>query len=511
MLKEKIFYRDELPVNVITANIEEYPIHFHDDIELIFVIEGSVILRNGYYINTLHQGDMFAINDREMHSLERTDEDNMVMMIQMDLTYFCRYYENLKNSFFVTDNDEEHDESTDALKSILARIMMEVIQKGYGYEDKVIESAHNLIGILMSDFQYFVMDDGRFKNEKKKKENKILSGRLTRITDYMYDNYNRKLTLGEIAEREHLSIYYLSHIIKEATGLSFQDLLSYIRVEESEHLLLGTDKRIGAIAEETGFSAVRYYIKHFENWFGMHPLEYRKKYINKIFTREIDAKYTLSKPTDIEAAIKRQAKEVYVDYMDKKNVKPTLVDIDINDDQAEVIKETPALEEIMDRPANAVLAGLYMRLISMSENIIASGNNYIVTTPSKFPGPMDSMTALFYNFDEKVGDSLKEITEQEELLQIVRRYDREAEFLLRSNGLNGEYRILRCRMDSDNIEKRIEKAIDPSRRFDARQALLDEIAVEPSVSTEYLTCSGSATIRSKTKGMGAELILIDRK
>ena len=47
MLKEKIFYKDELPVNVITANIKEYPIHFHDDMEVVYVLEGSLILRNG--------------------------------------------------------------------------------------------------------------------------------------------------------------------------------------------------------------------------------------------------------------------------------------------------------------------------------------------------------------------------------------------------------------------------------------------------------------------------------
>ena len=76
--------------------------------------------------------------------------------------------------------------------------------------------------------------------------------------DYMYENYERKLTLSEIAENEKLSIYYLSHIIKEATGLSFQDLLSYIRVEESERLLLESGKKIGAIAEEMGFSALLY-------------------------------------------------------------------------------------------------------------------------------------------------------------------------------------------------------------------------------------------------------------
>lgn len=138
----------------------------------------------------------------------------------------------------------------------------------------------------------------------------------------MYDNYYRKLTLSEIADREHLSIYYLSHIIKEATGLSFQDLLSYIRVEESEKLLLGTNKKIGAIADETGFSAVRYYIKHFEQWFGMHPLEYRKKYIGKIISREIEAKYRKASPAQIENAIRKQVKGVYADYADRLKAKP---------------------------------------------------------------------------------------------------------------------------------------------------------------------------------------------
>ena len=49
MLKEKIIYKDELPINVVTASIDEYPIHFHDDMEVVYVLEGSVILRNGYY------------------------------------------------------------------------------------------------------------------------------------------------------------------------------------------------------------------------------------------------------------------------------------------------------------------------------------------------------------------------------------------------------------------------------------------------------------------------------
>ena len=126
MLKERIVYKNELPVNVITANIEEYPIHFHDDMEVVYVLEGSVIMRNGYYTYTLRQGDIYILNDREMHSFESTGEDNMVMMLQLDLTYFSRYYDNLKNNFFVTDTEDDNDESLDVLKNILARICLDI-------------------------------------------------------------------------------------------------------------------------------------------------------------------------------------------------------------------------------------------------------------------------------------------------------------------------------------------------------------------------------------------------
>lgn len=511
MLKEKIVYKDELPINVITANIEEYPIHFHDDMEVVYVLEGSIKLRNGYYTYNLKQGEIFILNDREMHSFESTGEDNMVMMLQMDLTYFSRYYDNLKNNFFVTDMEDDSDESLDVLKNILARIMMEVLQKGYGYEHKVIESTHNLIACLMSDFQYFVMEDGKFKNESKNKGNKILAGRLNRITDYMYDNYNRKLTLSEIADREHLSIYYLSHIIKEATGLSFQDLLSYIRVEESEKLLLGTNKKIGAIADETGFSAVRYYIKHFEHWFGMHPLEYRKKYIGKIISREIEARYTRCSPAKIEEAIRHQVKGVYADYADKLKIKPVIIDVDVYDDYAEVKKGEPELAAIMDREVNSVLAKPYKALMDMGENLIASGNKYVITTKCKYPGALDSLSILLYNFDDNIFNALQKISTDNDLLRLARNFEGESEFLVRCTGLSGEFRILRYRLERDNIIRQIEEKGVEKGEESVRDSIISKILTEPAVSAAVYTSSDAMSIRSIFKGIGAELILIDSK
>ncbi len=59
------------------------------------------------------------------------------------------------------------------LRNILAEIMMEILQKGQGYEHKVIESTHNLISCLISDFCYVVNEDGKFQNETGGKTSKI--------------------------------------------------------------------------------------------------------------------------------------------------------------------------------------------------------------------------------------------------------------------------------------------------------------------------------------------------
>lgn len=511
MLKEKSIFKDELPVNVVVANISEYPIHFHDDMEVVYVLDGTVILRNGYYTYTLKQGDIFILNDREMHSFTSTGEKNMVMMLQLDLSYFSKYYDNLKNNFFVTDMDDDSDESLEILRNILARIMMEILQKGYGYEHKVIEKTHNLIACLMSDFQYFVMEDGKFVNEARNKGNKILAGRLNRITDYMYDNYSRKLTLNEIANREHLSIYYLSHVIKEATGLSFQDLLSFIRVEESEKLLLGTNKKIGAIAEETGFSAVRYYIKHFETWYGMHPLEYRKQFTGKVISRETAAKYTRSTPAEIEEAIRRQVKGVYTDYINNQKANPVIVDVNMQDEYADRREMTWELKELMERENMKPMAGPYELLRSLGETVIASGRNYIVTTASKYPGNLQNLSILVYNFNEEVETDLKNTDSKEVTFDIIRKYDEEMEFLIRCAGLSGEFKISRYKMFRGKAVSDLEDAVKPHAVYSRREELVRQWTSLPVIEFGQLTSSDTLSLRSTLKGFSAELLLVDKK
>lgn len=509
MLKEKNFYKEGLPVNVITANIMEYPIHFHDDIEVVYVLDGSVGLKNGYYSYVLNQGDIFILNDREIHSFQHTDQPNMVMMLQMDTSFFTKYYGNLKNSFFVTDMKNEDDENLEALRNILGRLMLDILDKGYGYEYKVIEGTHNLLANLLANFQYFTMENGKFVNEAKNIGNKVLAGRLNRITDYMYENYSRRLTLNEIADMEHLSIYYLSHVIKEATGLSFQELLSFIRVEESEKLLLGSSKKIGAISEESGFSAIRYYIKYFTKWFGMHPQEYRKKYTGNVSSREIHAQYILSKPDEIKKAIKNQTKDIFV--LDNQEKGSTLTIISLDLDQPRKLKKPTenGIAALFEKNGMIPAAFAYKMLTALNEHIIIEEDNYIISRPHKSNSDKEAFSILFYNNSDKIKEMTEKGLTMEETLEELRSFNDRAEILIKISGISGEYQMSRYKFSKDNILMSYKVKLGNTHSVSKREKLTNRWAMTPTVSFSTITAVDTLSIQSHLTGFGAELILID--
>ncbi len=509
MLKEKNIYKEGLPVKVITANIMEYPIHFHDDIEVVYVLEGSVGLKNGYYSYVLNQGDIFILNDREIHSFNHTDQPNMVMMLQMDLAFFSKYYGNLKNSFFVTDMKDEDDESLEALRNILGRIMLDILDKGYGYEYKVIEGTHNLIANLLANFQYFTMEDGKFVNEAKNIGNKVLAGRLNRITDYMYENYSRRLTLNEIADQEHLSIYYLSHVIKEATGLSFQELLSFIRVEESEKLLLGSNKKIGAISEESGFSAIRYYIKYFTKWFGMHPLEYRQKFTGNVSSREIHAQYNLSKPDEIKKAIKNQTKEIFSSDNQEKGSTLTIVTLDLDQPRKSKRPVENGIEALFEKNYMLPAAFAYKMLTALNEHIIVEEENYIISRPHKSNYDKEAFSILFYNNTEKIKEMMETNPTVDGMLDSLKSYDDRAEILIKITGMTGEYKMSRYKFSKENILMSYKVKLGNSHSISKREKLSNRWAMTPTVSFSTITAVDTLSIQSHLNGFGAELILID--
>lgn len=104
--------------------------------------------------------------------------------------------------------------------------------------------------------------------------------RMERIITYVQDNYAKKITLQELADREGLSTSYISHLFKDHLNKSFQSFLNDLRLERAIFLLKNTNMKVIDICIESGFSDSKYLSQAFINLFGMTPREFRNQYQN---------------------------------------------------------------------------------------------------------------------------------------------------------------------------------------------------------------------------------------
>lgn len=274
MRREYIEYLPELPLKVSKVNIEEYPIHWHDSIEILFVLKGNikVSIESGTY--EVEEGEIEIINCDESHSI-KSEVYNEVLMFKIDPNFFEKYINDIRNIAFYTNSSDEgaqEEEKYYELRKYLSIIICEIIQKQDKYEDFIEDTLVELLYHLINNFHQLIYE------KEDLKENEEQFERYDRIVRYIYNNYKNKISLQDIAKKEFLSSYYLSHEIKNTVGYSFKDFLNLTRVEESVKLLLDTDKSISEISEELGFSHIRYFNKHFKRHYKCTPMQYRKKH-----------------------------------------------------------------------------------------------------------------------------------------------------------------------------------------------------------------------------------------
>lgn len=289
MLNKRVEYSSKTPIRAYVSRIYEQPVHNHqDDLEIIVVLKGSVKEIIGYRTILLKEGEVMIINDRDIHGTYETEEENLVLTIHINTAYFKKFNPAAYGEFFLMAatylNDRRYDRPVEELRDKLFDIAKAQITQSSS-DEKMDTLGKELLAMLLENFQYFYYSTavgGYFINRYEGKNNQAQAARIRSLMYYLWENFNQKITLQEYADENHINMYYLSHVIKESTGLNFQDMLNFIRVEESEPLLLDTDKKISEIAFDCGFSATRYYVKHFERWFNVSPEEYRAKHLSRV-------------------------------------------------------------------------------------------------------------------------------------------------------------------------------------------------------------------------------------
>jgi AraC family transcriptional regulator len=102
------------------------------------------------------------------------------------------------------------------------------------------------------------------------------------------DNFNKKLTLEELAGVAGMSKFHFCRAFNRHCGMSPMKFVSHIRIQRSLDLLKRNEMSISMIADAVGYKDPGNFIRHFKRLIGSTPSAYRNNSDNE--TREIAPK-----------------------------------------------------------------------------------------------------------------------------------------------------------------------------------------------------------------------------
>lgn len=99
---------------------------------------------------------------------------------------------------------------------------------------------------------------------------------IAEAAEYIYFNYDKNITLEQVADKFNMSKSHFSKRFKIVTGFGYKEYLISVRIKEACDMLLNTDKTITDIAFECGFNDSNYFGDAFRKAKGVSPHKYRK-------------------------------------------------------------------------------------------------------------------------------------------------------------------------------------------------------------------------------------------
>lgn len=265
----------------IPAFFPSYPLHWHDEMELIYISGGQgmiTIQSHSYLVKT---DDMIIVPPQIIHSIEQYADSQMTyfnILFQFSLLHYsvndACYEKYFKPLYCHTRLPSLYLNVETELNRLMRPHIMYLIEnrkKCDAGDELMVKS--NLFAIMHYINQYSTAASGAelsLKNNYDKLKNLLV---------YIQSNYNRPITVRDAAAICGFSPSHFMKLFKELTGKSFSQYVIDYRLEIAARQLIETTDKIIDLSENVGFHNVSYFTRAFHSKYGETPSAYRNHYI----------------------------------------------------------------------------------------------------------------------------------------------------------------------------------------------------------------------------------------
>lgn len=264
----QVMKRDNYEIFYYKESKPAVEVHHHDFYEVYYLLDGKISYWVDGEIYNLKRGDMLLINPMILHRpllQESAVYERIVLWIEKSFLENLSKNSPLNKCFYkklniIHPNAATRAELIDKLSTIIK-------------ESNSTEYASNIYadGALMQ----FLAELNRIAVKRAESTKKVTSKKLiSNVLDYINNNYNKEITLENLANKFYISKYHLSHEFSHFVGTGVYRYIMLKRLLEAKRLLLN-----GSTAKETcllcGFKDYANFYRAFKSEYGISPKEFK--------------------------------------------------------------------------------------------------------------------------------------------------------------------------------------------------------------------------------------------
>ena len=284
-MKKKIYsgtkLRDEIVISeLVTVHYFEFAKDYrfagesHDFWELVYVDRGSVFAISESTERRLSSGELILHKPNEWHTI-RADLVNAASAIIISFYCSSESMKKLSGRIFKLGNAEKSllseviSEARGAFSSPLSDLVTPKLERkkeqSFGSEQMIKLNLCKLMITLLRE------ERSPASAIMKRNENEGLFGK---ISEYLQNNLDKKLTLEEIAHHAGISKTALKQLFREKASCGACEYFIKMKIDRAKTYIRETEYNFTQIAELLGYNSVHYFSAQFKKLVNMTPSEY---------------------------------------------------------------------------------------------------------------------------------------------------------------------------------------------------------------------------------------------
>ena len=268
----------------IPLDFSQVPLHWHDEMELIYIKKGRGIVTIDSLSYQVSAGDILIIIPGRLHGI-RQDSDHVMeyeniifnpgLLIpqQADICSTDFFVPMLQNQLTIPEYLNPFMDCYEAASRCLNRADELCQHQPLGYQISVKAQLFEFFFLLFSNASDLPVSGIRHPATSKPQELE----KMKLILKYIETHYEEKITIADIADVCSFSQSHFMKFFKNSFGKSFITYLKEYRLIMASRLLLTSSASILEISERTGFDNLSYFNRSFKAMYGQTPREFRSR------------------------------------------------------------------------------------------------------------------------------------------------------------------------------------------------------------------------------------------